>query len=268
MGCVEKLGEKMSALVLVAFLFLKTGEKFATQEAAGPTVSAFTAHVGEKSGGVKFEPQVLNKPAKAVEFVGTKKPALGIVTPGFYLAYEKALGMEPVLEVKRQGVAEERFVAVVKKSAGDDLAGKVIGTTLWDEELYVNGVILQGKLGDEVRLKPVEDVEAAVFDLVEGAKGAVDVVLMEEGAWKVFEKDEELGPKLKVAYRSEELPRNLVVLFRANAGGVDVEKVKAALKGMNGTEDGKKVLGSIRVESFVDVNQEQLTKASKLFHAK
>jgi hypothetical protein len=77
----------MKMILVLAFLFLKTGEKFATQEAAGPTVSAFTAYVAEKIGDAKIEPQVLNDPKKAVEFVTGKKPALGIVTPGFYLAY-------------------------------------------------------------------------------------------------------------------------------------------------------------------------------------
>jgi len=258
----------MSALLAAAFLFLKTGEKFATQATAGPTVAAFTSYVSEKTGGEKMEPQVMNNPKKALEFVTAKKPVLGIVMPAFFIAYEKMFGMEALLETHRQGVTEERYVVVVKKGAPDDLHGKVIATTLAEEEVYVTGVVLAGKCGEEVRLKPVEDCEGAVFDVAEGAKNASDAVLMEEGAWKVFEKDEDLGPKLKVAYRSEELPRNLVVLFRPNAGSVDVEKVKAALKGMSGSEDGKKVLGSIRVESFADVNQEQLSKASRLFHGK
>jgi hypothetical protein len=250
-----------AALIVMAFLFLKTGEKFATQETAGPTVSAFTAYVGEKLGGVKFEPEVLNKPEKAVAYVTSKKPPLGIVTPGFYLAYAKALDMEPVLEVKRQGVALECYVAVVKKSASDSLAGKVIGTTLSDEEHFVNGVILQGKFGDEVRLKPISDPEGAVFDMADGAKDAVDAVLLEEAAWKAFEKDEEFGPKLKVAFRSEELPGQLVVLFRKNAGKISVANVKEVLKAMDATDAGKEMLGSIRVAAFLDVNQARLEKA-------
>lgn len=253
----------MHAILMVGFLFLKTGEKFATQEVAGPTVKALTAYVG----GDTLEPRVLNDPAKAVEYCSANKPSLGIVTPGFYLTYAKALGMEPLLETKREGVAAERCVLVASKDASDDLAtwqGKTIATPLAAEQRYVISVVLQSKLGDEVRLRSTMDVEGAVFDLVEKAKGAADAVLMEEAAWKLFEGDSELGPKLKIIFRSDELPRDLVVKF----GDADTGKTVATLKGMNASDDGKKVLRSIRVEAFVDLDQERLAKARQLFSGK
>jgi len=235
----------MHLILAAAFLFLKTGEKFATQETAGQTVAEFTKALGA------YEPQVLNDPAKAVEFCNAKKPPVGIVTPGFYLTYGKALGMEPILETRRQGVPAERYVVVVAKAAGDDLHGKTIATTLSKEERYVTGVILTGKLGDEVRLKAVTDIE--------GAKGSADAVLMEEGTWKVIAKDDELGPKLKAAFTGEELPGALVVVFGPNVDKIDASKFKNA---------DKRLLASIRVEAFVDVDQERLKKAQALFNAK
>jgi ABC-type phosphate/phosphonate transport system substrate-binding protein len=252
------------------FLFLKTGEKFATQETAGPTVAELTAYVGDKVG-VKFEPRVMNDPIKAVEFCGTKKPAAGIVTPGFYLQYAKALQMEPLLETKRTGVKEERCVLVVRKDASDDLTkltGKTIATLLANEQRYVMGVILQSKLGEEVRLKPVADVEGAVFDLVEGAKNAADAVLMEADARALFKDDPELGSKLKVVYQSDELPRDLVVTFGPKSDALDADKLKSALKEMSGNDAGKKVLNSIRVEAFVEIDKAQLSKAQAQFYGK
>jgi hypothetical protein len=243
----------MNVILAVVFLFLKTGERFATQETAGQTVAAFTKTLGD------YEPVVLNDPAKAVEVCAAKKPPVGIVTPGFYLAYAKALGMEPVLETRRQNVPAERYVLVTGKNAGDDLHGKIIATTLSKEERYVTAVILQGKLDDEVRLKAVTDIEGAAFDLVEGTKSAADAVLMEEGTWKVIAKDDELGPKLKAAFTSDELPGALVVVFRPNADKLDAGKFKNA---------DKQILSSIRVEAFVDVDQERLKKAQALFNAK
>ena len=253
----------MNVMLMVAFLFLKTGEKFATQEAAGPTVSNFTAYVAGKLDGVTFEPRVLNDPTKAVEFVTTKKPAVGIVSPGFHLAYAKQLGMEALLETRRQTLPAERYVVDALKTASGDFQGKTIATTLAKEERYVSAVILQGKFGDEVRLKAVSDVEGALFDLVEGTKNAADAVLVEEAAWKAIEKDEELGPKLKVVFTTDELPRDLVVLFRANVDGIDDGKLKAALK-----DADKQVLASIRVDAFVDVDQARLAKAQALFNGK
>jgi ABC-type phosphate/phosphonate transport system substrate-binding protein len=253
-----------------SFLFLKTGEKFATQETAGPTVNGLTDYIGQKLA-VSFEPKIMNDPVKAAESCGTNKPAAGIVTPGFYLQYGKTLGLEPVLETRREGVAAERYVLVVRKTAGDDpktLEGKTVATTLALEPRYVIGVILQNKLGGEVRLKSTIDVEGAIFDMADGAKDASDAVLVEDGAWKLFESDPELGPKLKTIYRSEELPRDLVVRFGGDAAGVDAEKLKAVLKAMTDSEEGKTILRSIRVQSFVDLDKERLAKAEALFLGK
>jgi hypothetical protein len=256
-----------------SFLFLKTGEKFATQEGAGPTVAGLTAYVGEKVTGTTnaFEPYVMNDPVKAAEFSGKNKPALGIVTAGFYLTYAKALGMEPLLETKRAGVKVERYLLVTRRDASDDVAkleGKTFATPLATEQRYVIGVVLRGKLGEEIRLKQTMDVEGAVFDLAGGARNATDAVLLEAGAWDLFKDDPDSGQKLKVVYQSDELPRDLVVLFGPKSGGLNVDKVKQVLKDMSGSEDGQRVLRSIRVESFMDIDRDRLSKAEKLFYGK
>jgi len=270
------------AILAATFLFLKSGEKFATQEVAGPTVGLLTAYVGDRTG-VKLEPRVMNDPVKAAEFCGADKPRVGIVTPGFYLQYATALGMEPVLETRRTGVLEERYVLVARKDASGDLAkwqGKTVATPLAGEQRYVTSVVLQGKLGEEIRLRQIDDVEGAIFDLTEDAgphrdnvaqgtaKNAADAVLMEAAAWKLFEKDEEFGPKLKVLFTSDELPRDLVVLFGSKSGALDADKLKTVLKGMSRSEDGQKILQSIRVESFVDLDRDKLTRTEKLFYGK
>jgi hypothetical protein len=255
------------------FLFLKTGEKFATQEIAAPTVAGLTAYIGEKVAGTTnaFEPRVMNDPVKAAEFCGKSRPALGIVTAGFYLTYTKTLGMWPLLEIKRAGVTEERWVLVTRKEASDDLStleGKTISTPLAGEQRYVIGVILQGKLGEEIRLEPTMDVEGAVFDLAENNKKAADAVLVEAGAWALFKDDPDSGGKLKVVYQSDQLPRDLVVLFIDKAEVQNPDKVKQALKAMSGNEDGQKILRSIRVDSFLDIDTNRLSRAEKLFYGK
>ncbi len=251
----------MNIIIAAAFLFLKTGEKFATQDAAGATLAGLTSYLGT------YEPHVFNTPAKAVEFCTAKKPPVGIVTPGFYLAYAKALGMEAVLETKRTKVPEERYALVAKKDAGDDFHEKIIATTLAAEERYVTGVILRGQFGD-VRLKAVTDVEGAVFDLAEGAKGAADGVLMEAAQWTVFKDDPELSPKLRAVLETEPLPRSLVVVFRDADGKMDFEKLKTTLKTMNDSEAGKAILQSIRVDAFVDLDKERLARAEAKFLGK
>ncbi len=255
------------------FLFLKTGEKFATQEIAAPTVGGLTAYIGEKVGGGTnaFSPRVMNDPVKAAEFSGKSKPALGIVTAGFYLTYSKTLGMEPLLEINRTGVKEERYLLVARKDGPADLAsleGKTIATPLAGEQLYVVGVVLQSKLGEEIRLQQTMDVEGSVFDLAEGSKKAADAVLLEAGAWDLFKDDPDSGGKLKVLYQSDALPHDLVVAFAPKRDTLNIDKLKQVLKDMSTNADGQKVLQSIRVDSFVDTDQARLSQAEKFFHGK
>ena len=240
------------ALILaVGFLFLKTGEKFATQESAGPTVALFTSQLGE------FEPHIFNDPDKALAYCVAGKPAAGIVTPGFYFANATALGMEPVLEIRRQKIAAERYVLVTKGAALETLTGQTIATPLAAEPEFVRLVILQNKLG-AVKLKATLDVEGAVYDLVEGAKAAAAAVLMEEGTWQAIKADAELGPQLKAVFMSEELPGNLVVKF---ASKLEAGQLKAALQAVPA-----ELLDSIRVEKFVAIHQDRLKRAGELFH--
>jgi hypothetical protein len=245
----------MGSLVLaVGFLFLKTGEKFATQEMAGPTVALLTEYLG-----AEYEPRVLNDPAKATEYVAKAKPAAGIVTPGFYLTYAKALGMTPVLEVKRRGYPVEKYTLVTK--TGTELkAIRRVATPLAAEQTFCLRVVLANQLGEEIRLLPAMDVEGAVFDLVEGRAEAADAVLLEDALWTLLRADEELGAKLKAVFTSAELPGNLVVIFEERA---DREKLAEKLRAAP-----PEILESIRVESFQPIQAERLKKAEELFHGK
>lgn len=247
-----------AVMVLLGFLFLKTGEKFATQATAGPAVAEFMTALGHPLS-VKFAPWVCNDPAKAVEYVTAKKPAFGIVTPGFYLAYAKALEMKPLMEVRRTGVGEERFVVVMRKAAGEGIAavrGQMVATTLAAEERFVCGVVLEDKLA-EVRLKSVTDAEAAAFDVVE--KG--EAVLLEEATWTALAKDEALGPKLKVVFRSAAMPGPLFVCFGKSR--LEEAPVKAVLKDFDAA-----VIGKIRIEKFMDVDTNRLQQAEGRFHGR
>lgn len=253
--------------ILVAlFLFLKTGERFATDEVAGPALAELTKYVGEKIG-ANLQPRVFNEPARALEWCARERPRVGIVTPGFYLAYRKALAMRPLLEVHREQVDAERYVLVVRKTNGGlpaDWTGKSIATTLAAEERYVRGVILQDKFGSELRLVPVQNVEDALFDLVEDAPNAPDAVLVEEAAWKVFAADPEFDSRLTVAFQSTELPRDLVVSF---SEAPDPQLVRT-LQHMADDVAGRRILQGIRVASFAPVDTDRLNHAAQLFHGR
>ncbi len=257
-----------------AMVFLKTGEKYATQEQAGGAVESLANYVSQQMTGSTnaFLARVFNSPAKTIEFITAKKPPVGIVSPGFYLTYHKTLGMEPLLETQRTGVSSERYVLVARTTGvppPGEWAGKMVATQLAAESRYVLGVILQDNFGGEIRFKEIDDVEVAIIELAENKPGAPDAVLIEEVTWKeLFAGDDEIGPKLQVIYRSPELPGELVVAFKPNVGGFSLDAFKDALRGMPGTETGRHILRNIRLESFNHTNQERLQHAEKLFNPK
>jgi ABC-type phosphate/phosphonate transport system substrate-binding protein len=92
--------------------------------------------------------------------------------------------------------------------------------------------------------------------------------LLETAAWDLFKDDPDSGGKLKVVYQSDELPRDLVVAFGPTGGTLNVDRVKQVLKDMGGSESEQKILRSIQVESFANIDQNRLSKAEKLFHGK
>lgn len=258
----------------VPFAFLKTGEKYATQEQAGGSVEALAGHVaGQMTGSTNlFLARIFNSPAKTIEFVSTKKAVAGMVTPGFFFTYAKTLGMEPVLETKMTGIAADRYVLVARKDTVKQLAdlnGRTIATQLADEQRFVLGVLLQDKLSPETRLKLVTDPESAVFALMEKAADAADAILIEETTWTgLFADDKEATASLHVVHQSDTVPSSLVVVFRPNIGSFDVDKFKAALTGMKSTDTGKAILRNVRVESFNDIDHERLDRCQKLFTGK
>jgi len=91
---------------------------------------------------------------------------------------------------------------------------------------------------------------------------------LETAAWGLFKDDPDSGGKLNVVYQSDELPRDLVVAFTPSSEALNVDKVKQALKDMSGNETGRKILSSIQVDAFTDIDQSRLSKAEKLFHGK
>lgn len=259
----------MTELLLIAFLFLKTGEKFATQEIAGPTVAGFTDHLGAQLG-VRMEPAVMNQPADAVRYVERQKPALGIVTPGFFLTYEKALGIKPLREIHRLGGQSNRWVLIARQEVSDDLKdweGKAVASPLAPEERYLKAVVLQGKLGNEVRFASIGDVEGALFDLAEKTDTAFAAVLIDAAQWELYREDPDLGAALKALYTSPELPEDLLVVFTVHAQQLDVDQLLTVLGQMTEDEEGKTVLRSIQVGAVRPIDQPRLDQTRRMFHA-
>lgn len=259
----------MSIFLLVGFLFLKTGEPFATQDIAGPTVAGLTGYLGEQLD-VGFEPVVMNQPADAVLHVEKQKPAFGIVTAGFFLTYEKALGMQPLLQIRRLGRGGAKMVLVARQDAPDDLmewSGQSIACALAAEERYLKAVVLAGQLGNEIRFEAVKDVEGAIFDLVEKTDTPFAAVLLEAAQWAFYRDDPELGAALKTIFTSAELPDDLLVGFGAGdekaAPAADLVQALAAMKE---TEDGQRILRSVEIGRLDPIDDDRLGAARRLFH--
>jgi hypothetical protein len=253
------------------FLVLKTGEKLATDEIAGPTVAGLTKYLGQKLGQSDdfFAPKIENEPEKALAIARANKPLAGIVTPAFYFSHRETLPMHVAAEVRRIGLPAERYAVVVHEQFEGDLEslrGKTIATTLVAEKQYVARVILQGKLGDDVALAASTDLDATVIDIAEKVEGAPIAALLDLATWDFYRRDAQLGPQLKAVFQSDVLPRDLVVVFTQSQNGLDAASFQSAVLAMDKDAEGRAILRSIRVETFDEVDRGRLRRAEQLFH--
>ncbi len=129
-------------------------------------------------------------------------------------------------------------------------------------------VILQGKLGHELHFEESADPEEALFALVEKTTDAAEVVLVPQVLWELYSEDPDLQGSLQLAYSSEDLPHDLLVIFGDHPSALAAETLSTTVTAMNDDEEGKQVLQSIRVARFAPIDQERLERARQLFDGK
>ena len=207
----------------------------------------------------------------ALASIRGRRPVIGLLSPGFYLATRSELRAEPRLApVLPEGGAESvRLIAREGSSAsrllaGGSVEGLRIGGQAAGEPAWTRRVLLAGLAGaDSVELIPHERTLRAVRGL---RKGEVDAALLLEDEWRRLG-ETGLADGLVSARTVEGLRSGPLCLLDAPEGRRRelAEAAVAAVAAFPTTEAGRSVLATMGLEGFAEVSEDDYHRLSSLY---
>lgn len=249
------------------FAVYKLGEKHATDKQAGEAIDSFCKWLGDQVPGASFARRgVRNQPADALKLLQDEKStvALAIVSPGFYAAHKDTLKLKAIAEARRNDTDGEQFTLVGPTATDAYPSGKKVATSMTADLDWLNKVVMPAPEG----IKPVEWVQYdnlfdAAYAIVDGEKGAPDMVLLDRTSLADFDKDADLKG-LKRGLKSELLPQDLLVEVDGRLGNKSATVVKA-VGALDQTEAGKKLGETLQTPRMPAPDTARLEKALKKF---
>ena len=125
------------------------------------------------------------------------------------------------------------------------LAGKTVTGTHLGSESFLLDIVLEGKVGRDVKTKPERFGLRAIRDVL---KGKADAVLLDGTQYRALA-GTQFEKQLKLLHTSKALPTPPVVVTRTAPPGFGV-KLGQALTGMTDDPEGQEVVRIFRVEGF------------------
>jgi hypothetical protein len=241
----------------------KLGESFATDEHAGEAVDALCAYLGEHIEGAEFKRVgVRNAPAEALRLIRDERPAVAIVSPGFFFKYRAELELTALAEAMRGGHDGEQYTLVGLEEADGYPAGKRIATTLAMDTEWLNRAVLPAPEGAApVRWVRVSNLFDAGYEMVDEQDGAPDFVLLDKVSLAAYREDEDLGG-LKFGEPGTKLPQDLVVEVAGRLGDTR-DELKRVLAALDSSDEGKRIGGLIQSPRFQKPDAERLEATGK-----
>jgi len=246
----------------------KLGERYATDEHAGEAIDALCAYLTARVEGAAFKRSgVRNNPADALRLIRDEKPALAIVSPGFYFKHREDLKLTPLAEARRGGHDGEQYTLVGATEASGYPAGKRIATTQSADLDWLNRAVLPAPEGAEpVRWVRMENLFDAGYDIIDEDEDAPDFVLLDRVSLAAFKADADLAG-LKAGLQSQVLPQDLVVEVDGRLGDArdEIRKVLAAL---DQDDEGKRLGELLQSPTFKAPDTERLESTGKAWQHK
>lgn len=245
----------------------KLGEKYATDKQAGEAIDSFCKWLGDQVPGATFARRgIRNQPADALKLLQDEKStvALAIVSPGFYAAHKDTLKLKAIAEARRNDKDGEQYTLVGPAATDAYPSGKKVATTMTADLDWLNKVVMPAPEG----IKPVEWVQYdnlfdAAYAIVDGEKGAPDLLLIDQSTLADFAKDADLKG-LKHGLKSDVLPQDLLVEVDSRLGDKAAGLIKA-VGALDQTEAGKKLGETLQTPRMPAPDSARLEKALKKF---
>src|SRR6185503_19093175 len=178
------------------FIIVQPGYPGSTNEAE-QFVSDLMSAIGKGGGPGDLKAEYHNDAQEALKAINEKRPQMGIVSLGFYLAHKEDLQLEPILASRPL----ERFYLASKKGSAvqpGDLAGKAVSGTPFQEPEFVARILFgpgagggpvagggggggEGKGGAaDVSQWKVEATRSSTKSIRDASRGKVAAVLLTE----------------------------------------------------------------------------------------
>jgi len=262
----------VGAQTLGHYLVVKPGDAAATPQSAGGFLSAMSRWVeGNVPGAGPVEGLIANRVSLAMEYVSEYAPTFAFVPAGFYLGSLEPgpTPAEPVAQIPRFGADVERYYLVASSRGPEsltELRGATVRTLDGYDPGYLRRVVFSDgpNPGEDFRLEAAENLADELFYLLEDDPEGADALLLDEELKRFFEADDFVWHDLRVIWRSEPLPRDLVVAL-GEWSSDRVRALREALLSMGATPEGREILGLMQSEGFEPVDRELLDRAVGLY---
>jgi ABC transporter, phosphonate, periplasmic substrate-binding protein len=181
-----------------------------------------------------------------------KKPSFAITSLGIFLDQRQNLHLEPVVQPKMRGGSTEQFhlVAVKGRFASlEDLKGKLVGGTVFEESDFIRRVVFAGKLDPEkdFSLKPSKQAIRALRAL---DKGELDAILLNGQQFAALA-SLPLTHELDSVFTSAPIPLMGLVANQQTSTPEERNRFARALSDMCKDTDGKKLCELFAIDAFV-----------------
>ena len=201
--------------------------------------------------------------------LNSRKPAFAITSLGLFLEQREAHSLVPVAQPRMKGATSERYRLLVRKgqyTSADQLKGKSVGGTVFEEPDFIRRIVFAGKLDPQTAfdLKPTRQALRAIRSL---DKGELDGVLLNGQQFAALGSLPLKSP-LEPVFTSADIPLMGMVANSKTSTPDDRARFARALQAMCADSDGKKLCDLFGIEAFVPANPAAIDPMVTLWNRK
>ena len=238
-------------------VFIKPGGPASTKQAQ-QTMNTF-AKVLSRLSNKKITATYFNDESKAIEFIKTEQPQIGIVSTAFYITHSQKMSLQLQLQVYIQQKNSMNYVIAVDPNSGIDslqgLRGKVVASNHLYEADFLSHIFFGGRTTwkSYSSVKPIRRPYSYVKRLF---RGRVDAVILDN-----FQADsiqhllQKQGKTMRLLPNSSKIPTMPVVSF-----GKGSSEIVKAMQSLQNDSEGKKLLKLFQIDSFGQVDSKAFAK--------
>ncbi|RMH10953.1 MAG: hypothetical protein D6701_15605, partial [Gemmatimonadetes bacterium] len=253
-------------------VMVKPGDPAATPDLARDFLDRLGAYLQEARafGERPVRVRITNRRDEARALLDDPATVAAFVPVGLFLELEarRPGRLRALLTIPRFGSDVDHVSLLVRRDGPervDALTGAEVAVHFDPDTLFLRRVVgVGGRQLPGVRLRPVENLADAVFDLVDGAPGAPAGILVDDELLAFFRDDDLVWPELRVLWRSSELPRDVVVTVGED-GAAASETFARALRAMPGSDAGRALLELMDSAGFAPLDRARLDEAARLY---